>query len=57
MKQIKFADLVNDQLESELRKVIRQILKHHKNVDGVLTADLVSGIKPIIEIYVMKEKS
>ena len=42
-----YADLVNDQMEAKLRKIIRPILKHHGIVNGVLEADLTSAIKPL----------
>jgi hypothetical protein len=43
-----WANLVNDELELELRRRIRKTMKGHNIVDGVFEADLVAAVKPVV---------
>lgn len=43
-----WANLVNDDLELELRNRIRKTMKGHNIIDGVFEADLVAAVKPVV---------
>lgn len=47
--RMRYADLINDDLELTLRRAVSQVLKAHKLQDNVVEADLVSVVKAVFE--------